>query len=171
MRFNIPNTNLRFDGLKFPGIPDGFYLVVDTREQKPLFRDQQYSPFRIRKKLDDGDYSIKGLEQLFIVERKMVGDFLSYIGRERKKTVQKMKRFREIIKSGGWVGLVIEEDEGNLFEGSIWTSAISPEMIRAALVSFEVRYGIHIYYNKEVSEIERWVLDRAIKFYKLIREV
>jgi DUF917 family protein len=40
-----------------------------------------------------------------------------------------------------------------------------------ALVSFELRYGVHVYYSRCRQDIARWVLDRAIKFYKLQREV
>jgi len=48
---------------------------------------------------------------------------------------------------------------------------VSPETARQALVSFEVRFGIHVYYSRSRRDISRWVLDRAIKFYKVQREV
>ena len=80
-----------------------------------------------------------------------------------------MKEFREIISNGGFVALVIESSESDILNGYIM-SRVSPETARQALVSFEIRYGVHIYYSKSRKDIARWVLDRAIKFYKVMRE-
>ena len=44
------------------------------------------------------------------------------------------------------------------------------EAARQALVSFEIRYGVHVYYSRSRKDIARWILDRAIKFYKVQRE-
>jgi ERCC4-type nuclease len=81
----IRNPNLK--------IPKGFQLIIDTREQLPLFED--YDIPKIRTVIHDGDYSIKGFEDSFAVERKQVSDFFSYIGKEREKTVKKLKRLAE----------------------------------------------------------------------------
>lgn len=49
-------------------------VVVDTREQDPLvFKGQRI----VRKKLDYGDYSLKGMEKRFVVERKSLTDLWS----------------------------------------------------------------------------------------------
>lgn len=32
------------------------------------------------------------------------------------------------------------------------------------------QYGAHIYYSKSRKDIARWILDRAIKFYRVMRE-
>ena len=69
-----------------------------------------------------------------------------------------------------WVGLVVEATEADILAGYVM-SRISPETARQALVSFEVRYGVHVYYSRSRRDIARWILDRAIKYYKLQREV
>jgi ERCC4-type nuclease len=81
-----------------------------------------------------------------------------------------MGEFKEMISAGGWAALVIEASEGDLLAGYTM-SRISPETARQALVSFEVRYGVHVYYNRSRADIERWMLDRAIKYFKIQREV
>ena len=81
-----------------------------------------------------------------------------------------MEEFRTIASAGGFVGLVIEATEADLLTGYIM-SRVSPETARQALVSFEVRYGVNIYYSRSRPGIARWILDRAIKFYKIQREV
>lgn len=144
-------------------IPEGFILIQDTREQLPLFGSESWI---VNAALKNGDYSIKGFEDAFCVERKQISDFMSYIGKERNKTTVKMERFAEMK----WVGLAIEATENELFAG-IYQSSMTTEQVRAALVSFEVRYNVHIYYDRDRRNLARWVLDRAVKFYKIQREV
>lgn len=153
-------------------IPDDFILIQDTREQKPLFDPASLPPNLtvINKALKDGDYSIKGFEHLFAIERKQMSDFYSYITSERTKTLNKMRRFRGIKESGGWVGLVIEETELSLFQGHQF-SRVTKEHVRGSITSFEIRYGVHVYYSDSRTQIARWCLDRAIKFYNVMREI
>jgi len=47
-----------------------FTPIIDTREQIPLIFDKKYCNDPIKKKLDTGDYSIVGLEEIFCIERK-----------------------------------------------------------------------------------------------------
>ncbi len=159
-------------GLKLPSIPAGFVLVQDTREQRPLFEGVMSVPGLtvITAALPYGDYSIQGFEDRFTVERKQISDFYAYIGKERARTICKMEKFRAIGAAGGFVGLVIEATEADILTGYIM-SRVSPETARLALVSFEVRYGVHVFYARSRVDIARWVLDRAIKFYKIQREV
>jgi len=147
-------------------IPHGFKLVVDTREQLPLFQDPPGKLIILREKLDHGDYSIKGFEDQFAVERKMLSDFYGYIGKERKRTVEKLK----VLGSMQWAALIVECEEDDLLFSSIYTQ-LTPEHARQALVSMRVRYGIHVYISSEREKLERFVLDHAIKFYRLAREV
>jgi ERCC4-type nuclease len=156
--------------LKQPKIPDGFVLVQDTREQRPLFSDPSDGLTVVNDTLYLGDYSIQGFEDKFVVERKQISDFYSYIGRQRERTVRKMQEFRRVVSRGGYVALVVEASECDLLCGYIM-SRVSPETARQALVSFEVRYGVHCYYSKSRTDIARWVLDRAIKFYRIMREI
>jgi ERCC4-type nuclease len=165
-----PTSIYVHDELKPARIPDGFILVQDTREQKPLFIDATEGLDVVTDTLPYGDYSIRGFEDRFCVERKQMSDFYSYIGKERTRTTRKMDQFREMVSTGGWVGLAVEASEPDLLTGFIM-SRVSPETARQALVSFEVRYGVHVYYSRSRRDIRRWVLDRAIKFYRIQREV
>lgn len=164
------SINKHLGKLKPYRIPDGFILVIDTREQLQLFTDPINNLIIIKKTLKDGDYSIKGFEDTFTIERKMISDFYGYIGKERKKTIKKMERFKQMIDNGGFVGLAIEEAEEDIMYG-FHMSTIPPEIARQAINSFRLRYGVHIYYSKSREMIERFILDSAIKYYKLKREV
>ena len=153
-------------------IPEGFVLLQDTREQRPLFDSTiQIDGLEvITDTVPCGDYTVKGFEDRFAIERKQISDFYSYIGKERDRTTRKMQEFREISQKGGFCGLVIEATESDLLSGYVM-SRVSPETARMALVSFEIRSGVHVYYSRSRDDCRRWILDRAIKFYMVQREV
>jgi DNA excision repair protein ERCC-4 len=150
----------------YGSFPPGFTLISDTREQLPLFNPRPKGLNVIHKSLKDGDYSILGFEDKFAIERKMQSDFYSYLGQERKKTISKMQRFKDF----SYVALVVEDSEDDIYFGNQFTS-LTPDQIRAALVSFRIRYGVQVYFNNDRRMIERFVLDHAIKFYQIMREV
>jgi len=150
--------------------PDGFILVVDTREQEPLFTGRLPKGLvLVRDGLRNGDYSIRGFEDKFFVERKKVSDLLTYIARDHAKTREKLERCRDYE----FKALVIEEEERKLLApdptNMAWVN-INPENVRQGLASLEVRYNMHIYYAKKRIDMERWILDRAIKFYNVKKE-
>jgi ERCC4-type nuclease len=51
-------------------------LVVDSREQEPLTFSRLHS---VRGTLQTGDYSIRGLEELFSIERKSIPDLVAML--------------------------------------------------------------------------------------------
>jgi ERCC4-type nuclease len=157
----------RFTGEFKPHVfPDGFCLIVDTREQMPLFTKIPKGLMIKKDTLHNGDYSIKGFEDKFAVERKGISDFLGYVGAERDKTIRKLKE----LTGYEFRALVIECDEDELYFGSMY-SQIGAETIRASLVSFQVRYGLHVYISDDRKKIERVLLDWAIKFFNIKKEV
>jgi len=158
-------------------IPNGFYLQIDTREQQPFFIRHRINKGETRivdignerllcigETLHNGDYAVAGMP--LCVERKQLSDFFSYIGVERKKTVEKLERLRD----QRWSGLVVEADENDLYMPQMYGGSITPEQVRGFLVSCSVRYGVHVYMNRDRTVCERWVLDRLVKGYNVMRE-
>lgn len=162
---NLRRHVIKRDLLKPFKIPDGFTLIVDTREQQPLFVRPPNNLNILKKSLKDGDYSIEGYENVFCIERKKIGDFYSYIGRDRRKTTKKMHRFSDMY----WVGLAIEAAEEDILSGHVM-SKVPPEVARQTIASFELRYRIHVYFNRSRHDLARWILDRAIMFHKIMQE-
>jgi ERCC4-type nuclease len=163
-------TGITSQPLKSVKIPEGFVLLQDTREQQPLFDEPMDGLTILPQALDFGDYSVKGFEDRICFERKRISDFYSYIGKERDRTTKKMEEFKEMVSRGGYVGLVIEADEDDILMGYVM-SRVPPAVARQALVSFEIRSGVHVYYSRSRESIRRWILDRAVKWYKIQREV
>ena len=145
--------------------PQDFVVVIDTREQNPLCTAVKGLTI-FRDTLKDGDYSIRGFENQFTVERKQTSDFFSYIGKERHRTIQKLER----MKVFDFAALVIEASLDDLLSPQLY-SQVSPEVVRQFLVSVNVRYGLHVYCDRSREKIEMWLLDRAIKYFKVQREV
>jgi ERCC4-type nuclease len=154
--------------LKPTPIPEGLIVTIDTREQRPLFTRPPKGLIMVRDTLSDGDYSIRGLEHKICFERKS-SDIFTYCATDHKATKVKMSRFKTIIQSGGFVGLIIEKRESDLYQFQQHTR-VHPESIRGALTAFTVDYGIHIYYGTR-DTCARWMLDCMARFYNKYKEV
>lgn len=144
--------------------PEGFILVVDTREQDRLFKKPPRGLVIVRDKLDAGDYSIKGFESSVAIERKNVMDLFGSLGKERdrfKKEIERLERYERV-----W--LVIEGSEEEVLSFQPY-SQLHPNVVRASLASIEVRYHIGVYYARTKGDAERWILDRLLKFFKTKR--
>ncbi len=157
--------------------PDGFKMLIDTREQRPFFMRlaDKYPDHFIIDTVTNGDYTLQGFKTSFAVERKQLSDFYSYISSERsvqhKNDKKRMDRTKgKLIKLSKFefAGLVIEADYFDIFNRQVFTN-VSPEVARQFLVSVNIRYGIHVFINGRRKECERWLLDRAIKYYNLKR--
>ena len=149
---------------KLTKIPEGFVLVIDTREQRPLFLERQRELIVHRKELIVGDYSIQGYEDRTCVERKQLSDFDAFIGKERKlKTIPKLERMRQMV----WTGLAIECGERKLF-GKRKYGKMTGEHARGFLKIVEVRYDVHTYWSKDRAMLEQWILDRLCCVYEML---
>jgi ERCC4-type nuclease len=145
--------------------PDGFVMVIDTREQDRLFTRTKGLVSCVET-LKDGDYSVQGFEKEIAFELKRISDFYRYIGAERERTVKKLKRLSKMPFSA----LVIEADLSDILCHQLF-SKVHPEVARGFLTSVNVRYDIHVYTDRNRKNIERWILDRALKFYKIKRNI
>ena len=144
---------------------DDFCLVIDTREQHPLFHPLPKGLLVVRDTLTHGDYSIRGFENKIAIERKKMSDLMSYIGIERDKTAVKLHAMKDLY----FKALVVEEAWDDLFLPKQY-SKVPAEVIRQALVSFNVRFGLHIFVHPYREVIERWVLDRLLYAHKQFRK-
>jgi ERCC4-type nuclease len=156
--------------LKPTVIPPDFTLLVDTREQRHLFTRIPKGLTIQSTTLSNGDYSIRGFQDMFCVERKFAGDLYSYCSTEREKTKAKMQRFRQMVDMGGWVGLVIEDKESNIYQPQQFTE-VSPERVRGAIISFAIRYHVQVYFAGTRENASRFILDHAVRFFNVQKEV
>lgn len=146
-------------------IPKDMIVIIDTREQNPLWLPKPMKDLVItRGTLSNGDYSLRGHESTFAIERKQ-NDIFAYLTSERERTKVKLER----LKRYEFAALVIEFEEDELYMPHFFTE-ISPEVIRQSLISFEIKYGIHVFYGDRKA-LERKVLDWMIYYWKIKRMV
>ncbi len=146
-------------------VPDGFTLIIDTRENDPLFQRPPKGLPIIRTTLETGDYSILGFEGKIAVERKTIPDLLSCLGNDRER----FKRELEKLQGYEWKAIVVEGAESELYQFHDF-SLMHPESVRQSLVSINIRYGVQFYFNQKREGLERWILDHLIKFWRVKRE-
>jgi len=129
----------------------GRTILIDTREQTPL----PISGPVERTTLYSGDYSIKGLEHLFAVERKSLDDLMQSLtaGRERfERELHRLRGFR-------FKRLLIIGSEDAVINHR-YRSRISPKAALHSLYAIEARFDIPVVFSPSPASgailIERW---------------
>ena len=128
-------------------------IVIDTREQTPLTFTRLPA---VRGSLMTGDYSAKGSERDFCVERKSVDDLVKCCldsGRDRFcRELHRMRgfRFRRLLIVGLEQDIVL----GN------YRSKIQPESVLHSLAAWECRYGVPFVFRatpeSAAQQVESW---------------
>jgi ERCC4-type nuclease len=129
-------------------------LVVDSREQTPL------RFLRLRSEvggLTTGDYSFRGGEEVFAVERKSIADLVSCcMNSNRERFERELHRLR-----GFWFSrLLVVGSRADVMSHS-YRSELPPKAVMATVAAFEVRYGVAVVWIGEESEAAAQVEDWA----------
>ena len=113
-------------------------IIVDTREQDPY----KFSNFPdveiISQKLDTGDYSLAGAEEIITIERKSLTDFLGSITRERErfeKEVERMSKFQHKF-------IVVESKLEKALEYTKTKTLINSNMILGTVAGWYLKYNV-----------------------------
>ena len=131
--------------------------IIDTREQAPFTFERLSTE---RGTLDTGDYSVKALEHLVVVERKSLPDLLACIGAERKRFKRELQR----LKAYRFRLLVIEADAAVLEAGE-WRSKLHPSHVLGALAAWTAQYGLPVWLGRDHEAcgrfVEKWLYHTA----------
>ncbi len=129
-------------------------ILTDSREQTPL----PFAHFPTeRATLPTGDYSVKGFESDFCIERKSVADLVQSATFERSRFERELVRmrgysFRRLLVVGSLADI----------EGHNYRSQANPKAIIASLTAFEVRYSLPVCFRETPEaaavQVERWAL-------------
>src|SRR5258708_32244549 len=129
-------------------------IVVDTREIQALSFSRLQS---VRKMLTTGDYSVRGLEQLFAVERKSITDLASCcLGQNRERFSRELHRLRGFR----FKRLLIVGSEEDIYRCR-YHSSISPKAVLATLAAFEVRYDCAVVFRSSPEVAARQIASWA----------
>lgn len=111
-------------------------LLVDTREQTPLvFTHLQSAPAA----LQSGDYSVRGLEDVFAVERKSLADLSGSLKSGRDRFMRELHRLRGFTFARLLVVGTAQELATLVARGRV-----NLDMVEHSLLSIEQRYGVPV---------------------------
>ena len=140
-----------------------YKIVVDSREQKPLWNKEV-----IVKKLDVGDYSILGQEVNISIERKNLGDAWSTMLSGNKRFHAELKR----AESLDYFAMVIEGNYTDLlkknFPGSYY-SKVKAYIVSQILFTFHVKHGMNLFFcngRVEAKKIIKELFDAFMRTKK-----
>ena len=137
-----------------------YVIVVDTREQKPY----KFNNF-IVKKLDMGDYSIEGYEDIIAIERKTLDDWVSSVTKNRKQMEQKIIDAKEKLI---YYAIVIESDLPKMWKKP-WYSKADPVAYINTAIKWSIKYNLPIFFSSNASQGEyiiKTILD-GFYYYQL----
>jgi ERCC4-type nuclease len=141
-----PEHNVSESGATLPGLRGLDRLAdyrpiiaVDSREQTPLRFERLKS---VVCALFSGDYSVRGLEELFAVERKSLEDLASCC-----LSTNRVRFERELHRLRGYrfKRLLVIGTREDIAAGQYY-SRIAPKAVLATLGAFEVRYDLPVVY-------------------------
>jgi hypothetical protein len=146
-----------------------FTIIVDTREQTP-WEFENYAT--ANKKLDTGDYSIEGLQDIFAIERKRtVSEIANNITEPRFKDVlERLEKFKhKFILLEFTLNNVMDYPVGSTVPKRMWhTLKITSKYILKYLTEINIKYNIHTIYcgNRDnAEEVAISIMKRMVELY------
>ena len=125
-------------------------VLVDTREQTPLdfSRFPNWIASHKRRKLSVGDYSVQGMEDILIIERKSLRDLITTLMQQRPRffrQCEKMTKYR-------WRALFVEASYEDIKSPYDYTEA-HPNAVSGTLDALEAKFGIPVIYTSRYQEL------------------
>jgi len=146
-----------------------FTIIRDTREKKGKgwnFRASANCAGVEIEKLDVGDYTVKGLEDVLMIERKTIGDLWNTLGRavSYKRFLREMKR----AENHKMKFLIIEGTLADIDRGYRY-SQVPVANIHAKLVSLQLKHNLHIIFAGRIDRARAYVrqlLDKMFRYHE-----
>lgn len=123
-------------------------VLIDTREKYP-FDFSRFPNWIAQSKsraLKAGDYSMEGMEELLILERKTLTDLITTVIQQRTRffrQCEKMSKYR-------WKALMVEanyEDIKTPYDQDEYNTLAHPNAVSGTLDALEARFGIPVIYT------------------------
>lgn len=135
---------------------DNFTIIVDTREQQPWTFDNYVVA---NKKLDTGDYSIEGLQDIFAIERKKsINEIANNIIEPRfKDVIARMSQLKYsffLLEFG--ITDVLNYPIGSNLPKKLWDKIkITPPFIMKHILDWQLKYNIKVLFCNNASNAEQ----------------
>jgi ERCC4-type nuclease len=134
-----------------------FQIKVDTREQKGYNIKGSVSS-----KLDTGDYSIVGLENVFAIERKSLSDAWKSFTTDHER----FKRELERAKNFKVFDILIEASPEEFMTPYYSGREIHPNCLKGMINKWRKYYGVNFVFCKSRARGKKYVEDRLKSLYE-----
>jgi ERCC4-type nuclease len=143
-------------------------IIIDTREQRPWSFDEYATANR---KLDTGDYSVEGLENVLAIERKRnVAEIANNITESRfKDVIDRLKSFKyAFILLEFDLNNVLEYPVGSTIPKRLWSKIrISPQYLLKHIIELQTDHAIHVIFCGSTSNAEKTALAIMKRVFKM----
>ena len=149
-------------------IDHNFQIIIDTREQQPWVFDNYAVS---NEKLDTGDYSIKGFENILCIERKKsVSEIANNVTEKRfKDVVARMAKCKySFLLLEFELDDILKYPVGSNVPKKMWDKLkVSPNYIIKHLVELQIFFDIKVLFCGGPSNAEKIALSIMKKVYEI----
>ena len=128
-------------------------IIVDTREQRPLFD----TPPAQLVGIPTGDYSIVGHTATIAIERKSLPDLLGSVGRGRERFREEFVRLSDIR----YRAVVIEGTMSGLMKQRRW-GRVTPAHAIGTMASWAIEYQVPVFFCDDRSKA-KWLTHTLLR--------
>jgi len=126
-------------------------IVVDSREQLPYkFKDYEV----VMEGLKTGDYSIKGYQHEFAIERKSLSDWAHSITQDRVRVEKEIIRAKKELK---YFAFIIETDLRSIWRAKLFSKVSRNSLVNTAL-HWSIKYNIPFFFVSNRTQGKRAVI-------------
>lgn len=124
-------------------------VIIDTREKTPFTfgNHRNWIAGTVRYKLKAGDYSMEGMDNLLVLERKSLTDLITTLMHCRTTFIKECER----LAGYRWRAILVEasyEDIKSPYHEELCTLA-SPNAVSGSLDAVEARFSIQVIYTSQ----------------------
>ena len=136
-----------------------YTIIVDSREQKPWWNNCEVAG------LKTGDYSIKGHEEHFAIERKSLPDLLQTLTSGHQRFKKELARATQMR----YFAILVEGSYSDMAKkkwANSWRSRVQGHTILSIVNTLRVKYGIQIIFASsrvEAKSIARGLMTAYMK--------
>lgn len=134
------------------------YVLVDTREQRPLRFVPELGVDCGTATLAAGDYTVRQFSHLIALERKSIPDLVSTLSHGRERFENEL----DLLAQYRWKAIIIEGDHTDI-DGHAYRSNMLPKSVLGSLRAFYMRWGVPHFWCSDArgaAELVAWFARR-----------
>lgn len=164
-----------------------FTVVIDDREKDAGWTFQGMIERRAKRdflvvvpiryqRLLTGDYTLAGLEDMVILERKSLSDLYGSLSaphsdpERRNRFKAEHQRMKEIIDGGGHACVIVESSFPDIYHNPPPESGLNPNSVLGTLHSWSIRYGVSWEFGGDRRGAEVLAYGRLKAAWEIFRE-